>query len=290
MSRGEAAQPNADMIAFWNEDAGPRWVRFQEILDELMEGIGRRVLEASGASSGESVMDVGCGCGTSTLELARRVGTEGRVVGVDVSEVMLARARARARAEVDQLGNVAFLRADVQEHPFPQAVHDLVFSRFGVMFFDDAVRAFTNLRKALVPEGRLVFCSWRSREENPWMFTALEAVRGLVELPEPPPPGAPGPFALADARRLERLLEEAGFARVVARDVDETVVHGGAAGLDGAVSFAVEFGPLSRVLADASEEVRRQARDAVRAAYEPRLIDGGVRFPAAARIVTARPA
>src|SRR5438477_469726 len=148
----EASGPNAEQIRYWNETAGPKWTAFQQVLDEQLGALGRRAMDRAGVARRERVIDVGCGCGDTTIELGRRVGPQGTVLGVDVSTPMLERAATQARAA--QLANVRFENTDAQTHRFSPGQCDLVFSRFGVMFFADSVTAFTNLRAALQPCAR----------------------------------------------------------------------------------------------------------------------------------------
>ena len=190
---------NAGQIDYWNDEAGPKWVRLQELLDHQLADLGLFVVERAAPAAGERVLDIGCGCGASSLELAQRVGPKGSVLGVDVSEPMLARARERARhAGVD---NLQFQRGDAQVTPFEPGSFDLVHSRFGIMFFEDPPAAFANMRRALAPNGRVTFVCWQPLSENPWMRIPMAAALPHIELPPIPAPGAPGPFALGDDGR-----------------------------------------------------------------------------------------
>jgi SAM-dependent methyltransferase len=278
--------PNEKMAAYWNEEAGPRWVDLQEKLDASIHGIGLEAIEAAAPAAGESVLDVGCGCGATVLELARRVGPAGRVHGLDLSEPMLGRARERAQAEGH--AHVSFERADAQVRAFDGGF-DLAFSRFGVMFFDDPVAGFGNLRSAVRTGGRLAFVCWREREKNPWMWTAMAASAHLIELPPPPEdPHAPGPFGLHDAERLAGLLADAGWADAELRDLDVTMKVAGGGPLDRAVEHAMQMGPMPGALAGVDEDTRERVREAIREALKEHQQPEGVLMPAAARIVTAR--
>src|SRR5262249_6517301 len=148
----------------------------------------------------ERVLDVGCGTGQTSIELARRAGPGGAVTGIDISAPMLARARARAADAGAR--TVTFLDADAQTHRFDPASLDVCFSRFGIMFFAAPDAAFANLRSALRPAGRLAFVCWQSMRDNPWMLVPLMAAAAHITLPPPPAPDAPGPFSFADADRV----------------------------------------------------------------------------------------
>jgi SAM-dependent methyltransferase len=283
-----AATPNADQIAYWNEQAGPRWVEMQERLDRMIGVLGMRALERAALAAGESVLDVGCGCGGTTLEIARRVAPGGRALGLDISRPMLARARARA-ASAGAPG-AAFVEADAQTVPLEAGAFDAVFSRFGVMFFADPVAAFANLRRALRPGGRLTFVCWQRLVDNPWVTLPLGALAKHLPLPAPPPPGAPGPFAFADAERVRELLAQAGFAAVACEPAEERLALGG--DLDDAVALALELGPSAAVLreAGAGEELRAQVAASIREALASHAGGDAVRLPSAAWIVSARTA
>jgi SAM-dependent methyltransferase len=278
---------NTEQSKYWNEVAGPRWVRFQEILDVELAALTQAALERAAPEPGETVIDVGCGCGATSLELARRVGPGGRVLGADLSQPMLERARARAAAE--GLAQAEFRQADAQVERFAPGAADLVFSRFGVMFFADPPAAFANLRAALRPGGRVTFLCWQPMSENPWVTVPLSAIAKVVPLPPPPPPGAPGPFAFADPEHVRRILTAAGFAEIALGDLREPFALGGGT-LDGAVEFALEIGPAASALREsgASDAVRAQVAAAIREALAPHAASGPLRMPSAAWLVTAR--
>jgi len=276
-------EPNREQAEYWNATAGPKWVAEQEHLDAQIRPLGELVIARLGDLKGKRVLDVGCGCGDHSLAVARRVGRHGAVVGVDVSEPMLARARERGA----QVGNVSFLAGDAQTQKF-SAPFDVVTSRFGVMFFADFAAAFTNLAAALVPGGRLGFVCWQPLDRNPWMHLPMQTVARLVELPPPGPPGSPGPFGLDDPARIRGALAAAGFTDVVLDDVREPQNVGGAKTLEEAVAFLMVAGPAAAALKGASPEVRLRVADALRAALAPHVTPSGVVMPAASWIVTAR--
>lgn len=280
-------EPNAEMARYWNEVAGPRWVRNQEVLDREIAALGRLAIERSGAGQGEAVLDIGCGCGSTTLALGERVGKRGRVQGVDLSRAMLVRARERAAAA--GLAHVSFREADAQTASFESGGYDLLFSRFGVMFFSDPAAAFANLRRALRSGGRVTFVCWQKLADNPWMLVPLTVLGKYVPLPPPPPAGAPGPFAFADPERVSGLLLAAGFSDVAFEDVREPFALGGGR-LDDAVEFALEVGPAANALRESGggEELRAQAAAAIRRALEPFVAKGRLEMPSAAWIVSSR--
>jgi len=283
----DATGPNAEQITYWNEQTGPKWVARQALLDGQLATFGEAVLDAAKVGVGDRVLDVGCGCGDTTLALARRAGPRGRAVGVDVSAPMLARARERAAAE--RCANLEFLEADAQTHPFAPASFDAVVSRFGVMFFADPTAAFRNLRGALAPGGRLAFACWQSLPENPWMLVPIMAAAQHVPLPPPPAPGAPGPFSFAERDRVEGVLAGAGFVDVAFRTFAPEMTLGGEGGLDVAVEFLLQLGPMAAALRQANRpDLVPAVTAAVREALAPYATPRGVVMASKAWIVTAR--
>jgi SAM-dependent methyltransferase len=281
------AEPNSAQAHHWNFDAGPGWVARQEQLDRMLEPLGERGLATASALPGERAIDIGCGCGATTIALARQVGESGRVLGVDISEPMLARARERC-AEL-RLANVELMRSDAQQAQLPPG-HDLAFSRFGVMFFDDPTAAMANIRRGLDPGGRLVFVCWQDRSRNPWMGIPMAAA--LQHVPTPPalPPDAPGPFAFADPDRVRGILTDAGFADIALDAVDHELLVGGASDLDGAAEFAADSGSVRSVLGAADGDTRRRAAESIRIALAPHAGPDGVRLASAVWVVSARKA
>ena len=200
-------EQNADQATYWNGPGGRRWVDRQSLQDVVLAPVSEVLLDRAEVAAGERAIDIGCGCGGTSIELARRVGPEGHVLGVDISEPMLARARELAPPSL----SLEFVLADATVHRFEPARADLLFSRFGVMFFADPALSFVNMRKALRPNGRVVLACWREPRKNPWMILPLqEAYKHVPRLPEVGPED-PGPFAFAREEKFRRILSEAGF-------------------------------------------------------------------------------
>jgi SAM-dependent methyltransferase len=268
---------NQDQIDYWNGQAGETWVQAQARLDSMLASLSDHALAKANPQPGERVIDVGCGCGTTSIAMAEQGAA---VWGIDISAPMLALAKSRA----EHLDNIAFAQCDASQQPLT-VDHDLIFSRFGVMFFDDPVAAFTNLRSGLKPGGRMVFLCWQAPAKNPWVSVGGRAIQQFLPEDEPIDPKAPGPFAFADPDYLRGILERAGFSRIDIQNLNMDLIVGET--LDAAMEFQGEVGPMARVLAELSGEVREQAIQAARAALEPFVTDAGVKLGSATWLVSA---
>jgi len=270
---------NQDQIDYWNGPAGQRWAEAQESMDRNLAAINAALLPFANVRAGERVLDIGCGCGTTTFAFADAVGPNGMVTGLDISAPMLGVARARAASK-----SAEFIEADASAHSF-RPEYDAVTSRFGVMFFADPGAAFANIRKSLKPGGRLAFVCWRAMPENVWAFAPFMAARDLLPAQPPPDPNAPGPFAFADPVRLKSILEGAGFKNVKLEKLD-TVMHMAATARD-AAQFSLSIGPLSRAAAELDEATRAKIVERVAAAMKKFETPAGVTPPAACWLVGA---
>jgi SAM-dependent methyltransferase len=269
------------------EKAGEAWVRMQERTDALIDPLGRVAIERLGAVAGEGLLDVGCGCGQTLLELAERVGPSGHVLGVDISPPMLARARERIAGRPP----IEVALGDAQTYAFASGAFDAVYSRFGVMFFEDPGAAFRNLRAAARSGGRLSFVCWQALAKNPWAARPLEAVMRL--LPESAMPdmlreGRPGPFFLSDPARVRAILGAGGWKDISLEPVEMPLHLGGAATLDEAVAYSLQIGPAARAMADALAGLKPALEAALREALAPFAGARGVFLDGAAFVVTAR--
>jgi ubiquinone/menaquinone biosynthesis C-methylase UbiE len=274
-------QADDEQAKLWNGIAGRAWVEAQEVLDQMFKPFEDLLVEAVSAGSSRRVLDVGCGTGSTTLAVARMLGARGRCIGIDLSEPMLTLARARAERE----GTSAdFIRADAQTHAFEPASFDMIISRFGVMFFEDSVRAFENLRRASAGGAALRFIAWRNPSENLFMTTAERAAAPLLPNIPARRPDAPGQFAFADQSRVHRILEESGWAGIDIQPIDVACTLPEKE----LVRYLTWIGPLGRVLHEADERTRTQVIQTVRAAFDPYVHGAEVRFTAACWMVGAR--
>jgi SAM-dependent methyltransferase len=270
--------------AFWNSEATRRWVTEQTRIDRLMTDVTQAALAAAAPMPGESVLDVGCGTGTTTLKIAESVGPSGQVLGVDISEQQLGLARQRIAAA--GATRIRLVLDDAATHSFAPETIDLGFTRFGVMFFADPIAAFCNIRRAMKPGGRLLLAVFRSAPENPWTTASVAAIRHLVPPPPPLGPEEPGQFSWSDPERVRRILDGAGFSSVVLTPLDLSFNLGADAAE--AAEFATFIGQGARLLHGVPDETRQAALVAFRNFFEQHEGPNGVSLPGALWLVSAR--
>jgi SAM-dependent methyltransferase len=273
--------PNLDQARAWDGADGDRWVRQADRYDAAIMDYREELLRAAAIQAGESVLDVGCGCGWSTLAVARAAGG-GRVVGVDLSHGMLEVARQRA----DAAGLAIELeQADAQVHPFDEGAFDVAISSFGVMFFDDVELAFANLGRAVRPGGRVAFVVWGPIGENEWQGAIRGALAAGREIPAPPV-GAPGPFAFGDPAHAVAALEAGGFGAIDISSVDRPFRVG--ADPEDAWEFIRHTGQVVGLTESLDEPTRAAALEQLHAVLRANHGADGVTLGSRAWIITAR--
>ena len=270
---------NSEQIAYWNSGAGELWVSAQQQMDAMLAPLSAVLVAKANVRPGERVIDIGCGCGDTSIAVAQQGGS---VWGVDISEPMLDIAKQRATG----LDSVAFSQTDAAIQAYTPD-HDLVLSRFGVMFFADPIAAFTQIRTALNDSGRMVFVCWQAPKDNAWMSVVGRAVQSFMpEVGAPDDPQAPGPFAFADADGLREILVSAEFNEIEIEPLERELTLG--RNLDEAILFQSKVGPLARGLSELDDATKKQALSAAREALTPHVSDSGVRLGAACWLVSAR--
>lgn len=277
----------------WSGALGATWAARAEVMERLLGPFGDAAMTALGPITEQTVLDLGCGGGATTLELAKRAGTKGTVLGVDVSPDLIALAGERRQAATGPASHAGFLRADAATTPLP-GPFDALYSQFGAMFFDEQVPAFANLHGAMKSGGRLSIACWQTPKKNGWAMLALNAAKPLLPPVPLAIPGAPGPFAWADpASSFMPVLAAAGWLDVAFEPL-ETILPLGAGisddPLEAAVEFSMNIGPLASRLESADKVPRDQVEDRVRDVLDaqPRTDCGHIGVPAAGWIVTAR--
>jgi SAM-dependent methyltransferase len=279
---GSAPIANAKMAEAWDGDEGEHWAAHAERYERAGRRHWQRFLDRVPIPPSAAVLDVGCGTGEATCDVAG-IATSGSVLGVDLSSRMLERARATAAAR--GLTNVRFERADAQVHPFPEAAFDLAISSFGAMFFADPTAAFANIGRTLRPGGRLALMTWRELARNEWLTAIRAALAVGRSLPEPPT-GAPGPFGLAEADRVRGVLGAAGFVDVDLSEMRESMHLGTDA--EDAFSFLRNFGIAKGLTSDLDEPTRERALEALHRTLVEHQTDEGVLFDSSVWLIRAR--
>lgn len=276
----EPALPGLPDQSYWSQSGGSAWADLETLMDRLYQPIGEAVADRADPPIGGHVLDVGCGAGATTVDLARRVGPTGRCTGVDISAPLLEAARRRAAA----VANVGFLEADAQTHDFGEAVFDAVTSRFGVMFFTDPDAAFANLKRAAKPGGALAFTCWREAADNPLTLIPLEAAAKFLPDLIPPPADAPGRFAFANPERVRDILRRGGWSDIEITPLDTPTPLS----LDEMLDLSLKFGVLGTALPQQDETVRDKVRQAVTERLSTHVQDGIIPMSAACWRVSAR--
>ncbi len=276
-----ATEFHQDMVTYWSGAGGDRWIGESARTERMLSRVADLLYPLAKPLPGETVLDVGCGLGPTTIELARRVAPGGRAVGLDVSAKMIELARQRAAG----IANIEFIAGDAATYRFDAPFANLLFSRFGVMFFGDPTAAFANLRKAMKPKGRVVFACWRRLSENPWMLKPLLAAYEHVPKLPPAEPNEPGPFAFADQERVTQILTGAGFAAPRFTAADLAFDLAGGQGMDDAVRQAMTIGATSRALLEQPKPLVDAAAVAIRAALTPYQKGQSVELPGAVWLV-----
>jgi SAM-dependent methyltransferase len=277
---------NTEQAEFWSKLA-PTWVELEDRQEGVLGVPGQMAMDRLALLPGQRVLDLGCGTGRTTLQLASLVGTDGAVLGVDIADEMLSRGREHAA----QLGanNVVFLHGDVQVQDLGEASFDAAYSRFGVMFFTDPVAAFANVRKALRPGGRFCFVCWQGMLENEWLLIPGSAVASVTgSLPQMPGPGEPGPFSLADPDRVRTVLETAGFGYVNIEPHTDLVTIPEEQ-IPEVARTSSRMGAVREMLREVDDDTRGRAITAIEDAFRARLSSGEVRASRGILLVEGRP-
>ena len=271
---------NAGQVEAWDGNEGAFWAARARRFDDAIASCNGPFLTAAAIREDNRVLDVGCGNGQTTRDAARSA-VMGSALGVDLSSQMLELARRTATAE--GLDNVEFRHADAQIYPFESAAFDVVISRMGSMFFGDPVAAFTNLRRALRPGGRMTLLTWQSLTDNEWLTEFRTALAVGRDIPTPPPDG-PGPFTLSDPDRVRAILGAAGFADISFKSLHEPMNYG--SDPDDAFDFVSSF--LAWMLEGLDEADKGAALAALRKTIAEHAGDHGVTYQSATWIIQAR--
>jgi SAM-dependent methyltransferase len=285
----DVAAENLEAQEAWNGVLFDRFLKYRSTVVDALGAHGDAAMRACPPSRGDRALDIGCGFGDTTQELAELVGPTGTVLGVDIAPRFIA--VAESEAALARVENVRFAVQDVQVTTFEETF-DYAFSRFGIMFFDNPVWALRNVHAAMAPGGRFCAVVWRRRFDNPWMYKAETVVKPHLEPEEDTdePRCGPGPFSMADADTLSGQLLSAGFGDIALHRYDRTLTFGGT--LDEAVEMNLALGPAAEALRLAGKEgakLRPQLEELLREALAEFVQpDGSIAGMSSTWIVTAR--
>ena len=280
------SEVNKNQKDFWSGKGGDIWVERQNAMDTMLSPLGEAALNKLNFNEEENVLDIGCGCGHTTLNIAKRIGPSGNVTGLDISEPMLKRAKESA-VEMS-ITNTSFKCVDVQTEDLGDQIYSSAFSRFGVMFFEDSVAAFKNINKSLISGGYLSFVCWQSPAVNPWQSLFIQEVKKYLDLPSPPP-RSPGPFAFMESEYVSSILEESKFQDITIEGHEAEVNMFSGRSLSDSVKDYISINPVvTQMLKESSENQIAEIVNSGIEAFSPYYSEKGLIFPSATWLVTAR--
>ena len=283
--RKKLSEVNKDQKQFWSGKGGDIWVERQKAMDTMLSPLGEVVIKELNLLSKDKVLDIGCGCGSTSIDIAEHLSLNGAVTGVDISKPMLDRAKLSAKNK--SLNNIDFQLKDVQSENLPNEHFSVAFSRFGVMFFENPFEAFSNIYRSLKAGGRLGFVCWQSPKFNPWQSLSIQAIRKYIELPSYPKRN-PGPFAFQERIYIEEIVNKANFKYLKILALEKEVEMFKGKGLEHATEDFLSINPvITEMLKQSTEEVKESVKNALISSFEPYYSDNKLTFPSSTWIVTA---
>jgi len=280
------SEVNKSQKDFWSGKGGDIWVERQNAMDTMLSPLGEAALNKLNFNEKENVLDIGCGCGNTTFNIAKRIGPLGNVTGLDISEPMLK--RAKESAVKMSISNTSFKCVDVQTEDLGDQVYSAAFSRFGVMFFEDSITAFKNINKSLISGGSLSFVCWQSPAVNPWQSLFIQEIKKFLDLPSPPP-RSPGPFAFMESEYVSSILEESKFQDITIEGYETEVNMFSGRSLSDSVKDYISINPVvSGMLKESSENKIAEILNSAETAFSPYYTEKGLIFPSSTWLVTAR--
>ena len=278
---------NEQQTEFWSGSGGEYWVVNQQQMDTMLQPLGEQALARLDLGNVRHLLDIGCGTGSTTLDIAARLSDGAQVTGADLSVPMTDYARSRLAPA--GLTNADFMTCDLQIDQLEADVFDAAFSRFGVMFFDQPVTGFSNIRTAMKSGAPLAFVCWQAPSENLWHSLAVATAKQFIEMPAPPERRAPGPFAFAETDYVTGILTDAGFGDIVIEPHTQTVeLFSGQDVRSAAENFARINPIIAAFVTEAGEDKAEPLIDGLAQALAPHHKDGALHFPSATWLVSAR--
>jgi len=275
---------NAKQKDFWSGKGGYYWVEKQSEMDIMLNPLGEKALAKLDLQSNSKVLDIGCGCGATTLEIAQ-IASDGAVTGLDISVPMLDKAKSEAKNK--GIENVDFKVVDVQVEQLAYEEYDFAYSRFGVMFFDDPFEAFKNIFSSLRTAGELSFVCWQDPSLNPWQSLSLQVIRRYLDMPSPPP-RSPGPFAFHEKDYVKEILENSGFSNISFDDNQEDITMFAGKSLEEASEDYLAINPVvTEMLKDSTDDLKSEIVESLKEAFSEFHRGDGLVFPSATWVVSA---
>ena len=275
---------NSKQKEFWSGKGGDYWVVKQNEMDTMLNPLGEKALAKLDLKADSNVLDVGCGCGATTLEIAKKV-TNGMVTGLDISVPMLD--QAKSQSSVEGISNVEFRVFDVQADQLDNEEYDNVYSRFGVMFFEDPYEAFKNIYASMKNGGKLSFVCWQDPALNPWQSLSLQVIKEYLDMPSPPP-RSPGPFAFQEKDYVQDILEQSGFSKInFDNNQEEITMFSGKTLQDASEDYLAINPVVTEMLKDSPDDLKIKIVESLKEAFGEFYMGDGLLFPSATWIVTA---
>lgn len=277
---------NKGQKSFWSGKGGDIWVERQNAMDTMLSPLGHAAMNKLNLQDGEDVLDIGCGCGHTTLDIANKVLPTGKVTGLDISAPMLKRAEETATKK--SLSNVKFKCVDVQIDDIGEGLYSSAFSRFGVMFFEDPVAAFNNINKSLRLGACLSFVCWQSASVNPWQSLFIGEIKKFLDLPSPPP-RSPGPFAFMEPDYINQILLGSNFQDIKIESHEQEVNMFSGRSLNEAIKDYISINPVvTEMLKDSPKELKNKIIRSAEKVFSPYFSEKGLIFPSATWLVSAK--
>tara|TARA_B000000441_G_C21700400_1_gene325539 strand:+ start:224 stop:1069 length:846 start_codon:yes stop_codon:yes gene_type:complete len=274
---------NQEQKEFWNEKKGKIWVSLESNIDKMLGPLGHHAIKILNPKSGEKILDIGCGTGSTSQSLSKLVGENGLITGIDISEPILS--FAKNQLENRNIKNIDFIQEDAQTFNLSNFNYDAIFSRFGIMFFEDPFFAFKNIKKSLNSRGRITFICWSNREENDWITLSSKVASQFLELPPKNNPREPGPFAFEEYSYIKEILTKSGWKNINIKNHKENIIVGKT--LDHAAAFLSKMGQMSVPFENSNEKTKAKVIEALKECYSKYLIPKGVEFHFSTWIVSA---
>ena len=275
---------NSKQKEFWSGKGGDYWVVKQNEMDIMLNPLGEKALAKLNLKADSNVLDVGCGCGATTLEIAKKV-SNGIVTGLDISIPMLD--QAKSQSSIQGISNVDFRVFDVQVDQLDNEEYDNVYSRFGVMFFENPYEAFKNIYASLKNGGKMSFVCWQNPALNPWQSLSLQVIKEYLDMPSPPP-RSPGPFAFQEKDYVQDILEHSGFSKIDFDDNQEEITMFSGKTLQDASEDYLAINPVvTEMLKDSPDNLKIEIVESLKEAFAEFYMGNGLLFPSATWIVTA---